>query len=389
MNTTLGPESMPGSALPVMPNTTFVPHDFKNWTDYGMAAVCMAIFVVGLLLNITLVIGTLRDKMYRSVIHMYILNLAIADIMIVGATAFFPTLDFIHSSWSLGPQGCQIYEMCRDCVTPVILFTLAALSYERSKAITLIGSTKIRQHQNHMITIMILSMWLVSVLTMIPMMKFGELDLEQYKFSDPWVCILDRYEYLKPKELVIIRCAITYQIPLAIIAYNYCVICWKLCSISNHPGRYRDILAMDRSRRRALARARIIFFLIIAFVGCSFPSHFFRWLYLFAETEIKPHTTFWNNWRTAGFFMFYAYPTLGPVFLYLTSQKYHQMFNRYLFCLKKKKVRVSTRAGNISCISDNVRIYRPQNREDSVSPDEVSISHILRLQAPSFRKISV
>lgn len=307
-------------------------------SDLAMAILCLTIFALGTILNVTLLYGILKDKLYRSSTNLYIMNLAVTDIMIAVGILFFPTLNFVLSSWPFGAIGCTVFEVIRDCVTPVTLLTLTALSIERCKAVSLIGSTKIEQQQDYKTGVVIMLMWVASVVSLIPITMLGKWDhLPIEKVGDEWICILDRYEYLEPKLLVVIRCTITYQIPLFIIAVNYCIICWKLFSISNRLGKYRDAPAMYRSSVRAQSRARLIFLLILVFIFCSFPCHFFLWIFYLAKTDVQSSNHFWDNWRVTGFYLFYVYPILNPIFLYFTSDQYKNLFDKYLFCCKKDR----------------------------------------------------
>ena len=318
-----------------------------SWTDLSIALLCVSIFALGAVLNSTLLFGILKDKLYRTSSNMYILNLALTDFIIAIGILFFPTPSFLLTSWPFTSLGCQVFELIRDCVTPVSLLTLTALSYERNRAITLIGSTRVRE-ENYKTGLLVVLMWLASLVSLVPIAMLVKLkDMPLEKADDKWTCMLDRYEYLEPKGLVVLRCIITYQIPLVIIGYNYCVICWRLFQISNLEY-YRDNAAMERSRRRALNHARLVFLLILVFVFCSFPCHFFLWIFFLAKTDVERSKEFWDNWRIIGFFLFYVYPILNPLFLYATSQQYKILFDKYLFCCRKSKATYTFSAGNMS-----------------------------------------
>ena len=312
-----------------------------------MVLLFLTVCLTGTVLNLTLLYAIMKEKLYRSTNNLYIMNLAVSDLAIAIGIIFFPTLNYALISWPFGALGCKIFEVIRDSVTPVSLLTLTALSHDRYSAVFSTGVRRPDQKGSIKLSsciasrsgIIIISMWVASFCTLIPITVYGTLpELPLEKVGDHRICMLDRYEYLEPKILVVIRCTITYVIPLIMIAYNYSAIAWKLFSISNKLEKYRETPAMDRSRRKALSRAKLILLLVLVFVFCSFPCHFFLWIFYFAKDDVHRTTYFWDNWRVIGFYLFYLYPILNPMFLYATSEQYKSLYDKYLFCCRRTDV---------------------------------------------------
>lgn len=313
----------------------------KTTGDFMIAVLLLLLFVTGTLLNLTLVFGILKEKLYLTASNLYIMNLAIADTVIAVGIAFFPFLNYALMSWPFGATTCRMVELIRDTATPVSVMTLCAMSYDRYQAIS---STAIRNPNARKVSafymtsffksragVTIMLTWFLAVVSVVPLIYLSHLvGLTVDKKRDHIVCTLDRYEYVEPKLLVVIRCAVTYIIPLAIIAYNYGAIVYKMFSLSHSLKSCAGSPAMDRSRKKAKTRAKQILVLVLIFLFCSFPRHAFLWVLYFFSDGVKVNVNFWNTWRTIGFYLFYLYPVLNPVSLYVTSEQYKRLFDKYL-----------------------------------------------------------
>lgn len=319
---------------------------FKSWNDVFLTLFFFSLFSSGSVLNVTLLFTIIKERLYFSSHNLYIMNLAVSDLMIAIGILFFPTMDYALTDWPFGSIGCRISEVIRDSVTPVSLVTLTALSCERYKAVFSIGVQGHEKSRDRFSLgsclkskagMTIILMWLASFVTMIPIIVTGTLvNLPPEKMADPKTCLLDRYEFLEPKILVVIRCFVTYVFPLIIIAHNYIAIVINLFSISKHLD--RNNTALNRSRMRALSRAKLILLLVIVFIFCSFPCHIFLWIFYFARDDVLRTNYFWDNWRLIGSYLFYVYPILNPLFLYATSEQYKSLFDKYLFRCRRAVV---------------------------------------------------
>lgn len=129
----------------------------------------------------------------------------------------------------------------------------------------------------------------------------------------------------------LIECALTYVLPLIVVMVNYSNIIQRLFSISDSMKNCAKDSAMDRSRRKAKERAKTILILVGIFLICSFPRHIFLWIrYLVDPEPVKRHRNFWHATQTVSFYLYYLFPILNPVSLYLTSEQFKNLYNSYL-----------------------------------------------------------
>lgn len=355
---------------------------FKSWGDFFMTLFFLSICTTGVILNVTLLYGILKEKLYHSSSNLYIMNLAVADFGIAVGILFFPTLDYALTVWPFGSVTCKVFEVIRDTTTPVSTLTLAALSIQRYQAISAIGVWKGKTPKTFRVKsclssrtgIAILLLWLAALSSQIPITVLGRWpDLPIEKRGDHRICMLDRYEYVDPKILVVIRCTITYIVPLLIIAFSYGAISWKLCSMSQSLEKYRQCPAMDRSRKKAMNRAKLIMVLVSVFFLCSFPCHFFLWVFYFASDDVITFRHFWDKWRVIGFYLFYIYPIMNPLFLYATSEHYKSLYDKYLF---------SCRGSTAVVVDDEA----DDNEESQMQEMSSSSYHTARIDDPEWSK---
>ena len=339
-----------GTQEPV--NATLVPtldeESCLTMWDTVIAVLLFAVFAIGTTLNGTLFYGIIKERLYLTSSNLYILNLALSDIMIAIGILPVPFMAYAFESWPFGATSCRIVEIVRDVVTPVTVLTLTAMSFDRYKAV---HSTQVRmahhrrQSKFHLMDelksrtgITIVIIWILAGISVMPLILFSHLvNLSKDRKGDHLVCLLDRYEYVEPKIIVVIRCLITYIIPLSIITYNYGAIVLRMYTLSRDLKGVagRGSSAMERSRLKAKQRAKQIFFLVSIFLICSFPRHGFLWILYFFGEGVRSTQGFWNVWRTIAFYLFYIYPILNPVSLYITSEQFQQVFDKYLLRCKK------------------------------------------------------
>ena len=88
---------------------------------------------------------------------------------------------------------------------------------------------------------------------------------------------------------------------------------------------------MKRNHAKARQRAILIALLVLMFMVCSIPRHLFIWMMFMYADHIKLNPKFWADWNTAGFYLYYTYPVLNSFSLYITSQQYKTLVDKYLF----------------------------------------------------------
>ena len=85
--------------------------------------------------NGTLIYIFIKNKEQRNVPNIYIISLALGDLLVLVFTVPFVSLIYTFESWPYGIFACKFSEFVRDVSIGVTVFTLTALSADRYMAI--------------------------------------------------------------------------------------------------------------------------------------------------------------------------------------------------------------------------------------------------------------
>lgn len=365
---------------------------------YLVPIVFLFIFVTGAIGNITLIHVLVKEKMLRSPSHLYILNLSLGDLIVILGTVPFVGTIYTVESWPHGLLVCKASEFIRDVSIGVSVMTLSAMSVDRYRAAfaTTIravgrpyGPYSIASSLRTQTGAVMLMIWITSVILASPSAYFSYI----LKFPHPdgsggeiAICypFPDELGKWYPKTVVMAKCIILYIIPLTIIGCCYVSIATHLISKSqssapsalaapsSHQQQSATTIRMQvapagmapntispsntadkdsgkkqgrvevpiessgfkRSRKKSQSRAKMILLLVIIFLVCFFPHHLFMiWFYYHPHSQ-SLYNDFWHVLRIVAFCLTFLNSTLNPLTLYLTSEQFKKLFNRYLWgCL--------------------------------------------------------
>lgn len=332
VNLTLGSAFLPGSTEP-----PYYPIHERPET-YIVPIVFLFIFVVGAVGNGTLVFLFARYPNMRNVPNMYILSLALGDLLVVVFAVPFVSIIYITDTWPYGEPICRLSEFMRDVSIGVTVFTLTALSADRYLAIVdPVGrrAGAVARRSTVLVTSVI---WGLSLLLAAPAAIFSHLAEEQtghgiivicYPFH-PWLG--ESY----PRINVIAKLVVYYLLPLLIITSFYLLMARHLMRASGTlPGEAAQQQQQQQRARHVAARrkvARLVLAFVVIFAVCYFPNHVFMvWFYFNPNVE-HDYNHFWNAFRCVGFCLGFFNSCVNPIALYCISGAFRKSFNRHLFC---------------------------------------------------------
>lgn len=91
-----------------------------------------------------------------------------------------------------------------------------------------------------------------------------------------------------------------------------------------------SISVLQKSRKKSQSRAKMILLLVVLFLICFFPNHLFMMWFYFNPNSATHFNSFWQVWRIIAFCLTFLNSTLNPITLYLTSDQFKHLFNKYL-----------------------------------------------------------
>ncbi|KAF3697586.1 Prostaglandin D2 receptor 2 [Channa argus] len=266
---------------PTSYNITFSP---SNHT-VGMSSMkVFTIFLHGLFSSIgilenLLIVAVVGFRVRRSIISIWILNLASSDLL---ATAFLPFFTIYMANgdtWIFGATFCRMYSSVFFLNMFVSAFLLAAISMDR--CLVVVKPVWAQNYRNiQLVSRICVVIWGMAVVCTIPFYMFRDAiplptgrvlcyyNYARYLPSEPYnlgsVCTH------RKQALVFIKLFLAFLIPLLIIILSYAVVNANLAR---------------RGCRRPFRFVRLVIAVVVTFILCWAPYHFFIVLEVMAPND--------------------------------------------------------------------------------------------------------
>ncbi|XP_066543848.1 atypical chemokine receptor 3 [Amia ocellicauda] len=242
-----------------MIETLMCPPSFnKSAFLYTMLVFYIFIFIIGLVANSVVVWVNLRAERNRYETHLYILNLAIADLCVVATLPIWVTSLVQHGHWPFGEIMCKITHLVFSVNLFGSIFFLACMSVDRYLCVVYFGDANSQRKKVARRLICIL-VWLLALAASIPDTYFLKVMKPEHSgntFCRPMYPGDNPREWMVGIELSFI--ILGFAIPFPVIAVFYILLAGAISS------------STDQERR--ISR-KIIFTYIVVFLVCWLPYH--------------------------------------------------------------------------------------------------------------------
>ena len=262
-----------------------------------------AISLIGVIGNV-LICATLLSHQRKSS-EMFILNLAITDLLVCGVGIPLDIYQELHVKFPFGPVFCKIIWPSQTLLVLVSIMTLTAMSLERYRAILTPLKPKLKKND---ILKCIGVIWVLGLAVVSPYIK--SLTYTDGYCDEIWPGTRDKDYYTLALFII------DYCIPLTIITYCYSRVGFKLYKsnrkLSTSPQ--KSGLNSDAQRHRLKRNTRIIkvfSFAVLMFLVCMLPGDVY-WLY--------------KSWGQDNFAHEHHFSTFANILLYSNS-----MVNPFIF----------------------------------------------------------
>ncbi|XP_063068657.1 atypical chemokine receptor 3b [Engraulis encrasicolus] len=224
---------------------------------YSLSVLYIFIFLTGLAANAVVVwvnVRTERTNRYET--HLYILNLAIADLCVVATLPVWVSSLLQHGNWPFGGAMCKITHLVFSMNLFSSIFFLTCMSVDRYLSVVLFGDADSRRKKivRRLICMLV---WLLALVASLPESYF--LDAVKSPHSEQTVC---KATYPGEREwtagIQLSFNILGFAIPFPVICLFYFLLARALSS-STDP-------------ERCLSR-KIIFTYIMVFLVCWLPFH--------------------------------------------------------------------------------------------------------------------
>ncbi|XP_029460958.1 C-X-C chemokine receptor type 2-like [Rhinatrema bivittatum] len=240
-------------------NTTFIPsHDTAPcptpWSinKYVVVTVYVLVFFLSLVGNSVVVLVICYNKLKRSSTDVYLMNLAIADILFAITLPFWAA--YKAHEWTFGTFMCKAISGLQEVNFYSGILLLACISVDRYLAI--VHAMETVTQKRHLVKFICAGIWVVSILLSVPVLHFRK---DFYTPQNGKVC----HEDVGPQGtelwriiLRISRHTIGFFIPLLIMLFCYGFTIKTLCQTKSG------------QKHRAM---KVIFAVVLVFLICWLP----------------------------------------------------------------------------------------------------------------------
>ncbi|XP_043928581.1 probable G-protein coupled receptor 83 [Protopterus annectens] len=227
------------------------------------------IIVISLFGNVLVCQVIFKNKRMHSATSLFIVNLAVADIMITLLNTPFTLVRFVNSTWVFGKVMCHVSRFAQYCSLHVSTLTLTAIAVDRHQVI--MHPLKPRMSTAKGI-IYVTIIWIMASCFSLPHAIYQKLFTFKYsKEMTRSLCVPDFPEphYIFWQYLDLATFVLLYILPLFIISVAYTTVAKKLW-LRNAIG---DITTEQyfAHRRKKKKTIKMLMLVVVVFAVCWFP----------------------------------------------------------------------------------------------------------------------
>jgi hypothetical protein len=166
----------------------------------------------GAISNVILLIITICNKDMRTVPNMYILNLAISDIIYLSVLFFETFANSISNKWLDGEFMCTFLPFCRRMAVGLSAYSVTMFSFQRYRVTVNPLQVRVSSQATWRVTVAkIFGVWILAVLFAVPSA------LSKYMCEG----ILPSSRKTYYQHVVIFELLVSCVLPLCVIAFSY------------------------------------------------------------------------------------------------------------------------------------------------------------------------
>lgn len=302
-------------------NETDNPTDPTDWP--GIRSILIPIIyilvcAIGLSGNTLVIYVVLRYAKMKTVTNIYILNLAVADVLFMLGLPFLATQNAI-SIWPFGTFLCRLVMTIDGINQFTSIFCLTVMSIDRYLAVVHpIKSTKWRRPR--VAKLISATVWTFSFLVVLPVIIFAEVQADFHTCNISWPEPVSVWS----AAFIIYTSVVGFFGPLLVICLCYLLIVFKVKSSGLRVG-------STRRRRSERKVTRMVVIIVAVFVFCWLPFYILNIVNL---SFILPEEPALVGVYFSVVVLSYANSCANPILYGFLSDNFRQSFQKVL-CLRK------------------------------------------------------
>ncbi|XP_030648170.1 probable G-protein coupled receptor 83 [Chanos chanos] len=227
------------------------------------------IIVISLFGNVIVCHVVIKNKRMHSVTSLFIMNLAIADILITLLNTPFTLVRFVYSTWVFGKLMCHVSRFAQYCSVHVSVLTLVAIAVDRHQVVM----HPMKQRMSRLRGIVwIAVIWVMASCFSLPHAIYQK--LLRFEFGHRKVRTVCLPSFPRPSDLFwkyldLATFFLLYVLPLAIISVAYVIVAKKLW-LRNAIGDV-TLAQSNAHRKRKRMTMKMLMAVVVVFAVCWFP----------------------------------------------------------------------------------------------------------------------
>ena len=310
--------------------TYFQEYDAEFFNEYQLQLYAFP-FIFGTTVNAILLIIIISNKDMRSVPNMYILNLAVSNIIYLTVLFSEVCANRLSDTWLDGDFMCTFIPFCRRMSVGLSAYSVAVYSFQRYTVIVNPLQVLLSSQATWRVTVAtIFGVWVFAALFAVPSA------LSNYLCGRLFLTSRTKYYHL----VVIFELLVSCVLPLCVIAFSYIMAARHLVESSRCVSEGTQSPQLQTRRNTAKIVVGLAFVFMISYVPYhAFWTYFIyseKKLFLFKIANILDHSNYKLQYTiliSTGFLLINS--CLNPVALFCTSSQFRQHLKHYLTCFCK------------------------------------------------------
>ncbi|NXT49965.1 BKRB1 protein, partial [Pluvianellus socialis] len=316
-------------------NETICP-DLKDWWEivyYVVPKYIDSICIIGLLGNILILLTYSLHKSPLKIAEVYLMNLAVADLIFLSCLPFWTQNIRNEFKWPFGNFLCRSTSAAVSLSVYTSIYLLVAVSVDRYLIFARTLSHRGIRSKTMAKGICLL-IWFFGILLSVPIFKFR--NVKYFSWLNDSACVLD---FPTPLWATAERLGFNimgFVLPAtAIILLNF----FTIRSLQKNAREGRALQTKSCREHKGTKATRLIFAVILMFLLCWAPYHFFVFLGILHQTEVIKGC-FWgellNFGDQFGYTLAITNSCINPVIYVMVGKYFRQkaleVFSQFIPC---------------------------------------------------------
>ncbi|XP_019519276.1 PREDICTED: melatonin receptor type 1B [Hipposideros armiger] len=289
------------------------------WVAPALAAVLIVTTVVDVLGNLLVILSVLRNRKLRNAGNLFLVSLALADLMV--ALYPFPLIlvAIFHDGWTLGKVHCMASALVMGLSVIGSVFNITAIALNRYCYIC--HSMAYHQLCRHWHTpVYICLIWLFTVVALVPNFFMGSLEYDPRIFS----CTFIQTASAQYTAAVVV---IHFLLPMAIVSFCYLRI-WVLVFQARKKARSESKLRLRPSDIRSFLTMFVVFMI---FAICWAPLNCIGLAVAINPEKMAPQVP--GGLFVTSYFLAYFNSCLNAIIYGLLNQNFRREYKKIALSL--------------------------------------------------------